>query len=304
MFASRRDFLAAAEERAQEASDVIENIWNSIPQGTLIDVKPIAQTLITQMKELLVPKPGGGTFVPAENQAAFQALDQKGLELLSLADRKGMADVNALRRWRQAGDKAIQQAKPYQFAAQEGDRAKISATKTATNAARKAINKSNTELADANKAFHIWDTAKDVMDATLLRVTGRGTPLTETLNTGFGLATGATIEHAISSALVLKYATKLFRSTLFQSSSAAIKVRLARAIESGESSEIVKALQYAVSHGGKALQVVGDFIAGLPALSRELPKADLSSKEDLAKVAKTVVPDKPAPKKQAPKKKV
>lgn len=286
IFTSRGDFLQQATTRADAAGDVIDTIWNSIPDGTTIDAIPVGKYILKSMRELQMKDAAGQTFVPAENQPLYQALDTKIQELLRLTDKNMQVDVNALRAWRQSGDAFIQKSKPFQFAASETDKATVGAAKAATRGARAAINEGIDGVGEANKAFHVWDTAKDVMDATLLRKVGQGTPLSEHINTLGGFFAGSgTVSHAISGALLMKYATKLIRSTLFQSISASLKSKLARAIIANDNNEIVKALLQVMKGGGNVAKVIGDFLQGLPEAAKMLPKTDIpgTTAEDLTK---------------------
>ncbi len=291
IFTGRGNFLREATKRADVAGEVIDTIWNSVPEGTKVDAAPVGKYLMYTMKNLQIADAVGAPFVPQENQALYKSLDAKVQELLRMTDANGQIDVKDLRAWRQAGDAYIQKTKPHQFGASDADQATVAATKAATKGARAAINNDDSGVkgvADANRAYHLWDTAKDIMDATLLRKTGQATSgLRETINTAAGVAWGSNgVVHAFQGAMLMKYATKLVQSTLFQSTSAAIKSKLARAIMNNDTSTLVRALLEIARGGGKVAKVVGDFLQGLPSAVKDLPRKNIpmTDEEDLTKL--------------------
>lgn len=272
--ATRSSLLSKLNEGADTANAAITKAWSDLPAGSKVDVNPIINAISKQMGDLKVATPEGH-IVPSEQQALYNQLETKASELLKLSDGKGYADAAALRSYRQSLDNAVAQNKSASFAFSPTDTAKLAGTKLVANASRGEIAKQLPGVGPANKAFNFNHGLADILDATITRKTGQGTPLGEKIMEGAGAASGfAThgVTGGIEYAVIAKIASKVLQSTAWQTASAAAKKQLADAIAAHDGGAIATAIKSGFKLTGTGLEHVGNFISGIPAASKSLPR--------------------------------
>jgi hypothetical protein len=284
---SRKGVSEIAETEKEIASDVLEQAWKEIPEGTKLDTEPIQSELIKALEKLHVPTQKGGVMVTSENQTAYQSLYQKLDELLRLVDDKGMADAAALRSWRQSLDQYIKTTGKT-FGMTGSETAKLGATKTAANTTRGEIAKQQPQIGAANKQFVFWNNVSKIIDDTILRKTGQGS-LGETIMTGAGMGGGLAsggVSKGITMAIAMKYVHRLMQTTAFQTGSAVAKKKLADAIRKGEGTLIVKAILEGFKLTGTGLEGLGKFLKGTVPTVRELQTSEAKVPEGVREYVK------------------
>lgn len=121
-------------------------------------------------------------------------------------------------------DQAVSEAKGYQGGA-ISDASLTNVRKTAANSIRNELAKADPDLAALNQKFHFWNTLSDVMDQTIQRKTGQAPSLASRLEPIAGAAMGGA-----QGAGALYFLGKAFRSTAWQTTSAATKSAIADAL--------------------------------------------------------------------------
>jgi hypothetical protein len=271
---TRKALLDKLSTTADEAGTKIDTAWANLPPDAKLDVRPIVQSIYSAMDGLKIKGPKGD-IIPSEQQPYFDQLAAKAQELAALADHTGQADAQAVRAYRQSLDGTIAQNKSASFSFSPADTAKMSGTKLTTNTTRGEIANQVPGIAEPNKQFNLYQGLADVLDATITRKTGQGTPLGEKIMEGAGAA-GGFAQHGLSGgieyALIAKFASKVLNSTAWETASASAKKSLADAISKGDSVAIANAIKSGFKLTGTGLEHVGNFIRGIPDAARSLPR--------------------------------
>lgn len=139
-----------------------------------------------------------------------------------------VVDFQILRRFKQAWDRSVAEAGGYagnDFI----NNMKRATYREVANAVRDELNSARPDIAKVGKEFHFWKTAQDVIDATVERTKSRQQPMSQQMMTAAGVVRGG-----VGLAIVLRNLTKFTQSTLWNTTSAVLKDRLANLIESGD----------------------------------------------------------------------
>lgn len=270
---TRKSLLSKLHDSADTADTAITDVWSSLPHGSTVNVNPILENLTAEMNKLKI-KGANGDVIPTEQQSYFNQLENKANELKSIAGPTGQGDAAAVRAYRQSLDSAVKTNKLASFSYSPTDTANLAGTKLAANSTREQIAKQLPGVGPANKQFHFFNGLADILDATITRKTGQGTPLGEKLAEGAGGAAGA-ITHGLTGgieyAVLAKIASKVVQSTAWNTASAAAKKSLADAIAAHDAGALGTVLKTGFQYAGTGLEHVGNFIKGVPAGLKSLP---------------------------------
>lgn len=271
---TRSSLLSKLEEQANTANDTITKTWENLPQGSKVDASPIVNNIQSEIDSLKIKGPKGDV-LPSEQQAYHDQLQSKLDELKKLSDDNGHVDAAALRAYRQSLDASIKQNKLASFSFSPTDNSKLAGTKLAANSTREEIAKQVPGVAGPNKQFNFFHGLADILDATITRKTGQGTPLGEKIFEGAGAASGFAshgLTGGIEYAVLAKIASKVVQSTAWQTASAAAKKSLGDAIASHDGTALSKVLSTGFNLAGTGLEHVGNFIKGIPGAAKDLPQ--------------------------------
>lgn len=271
---SREELQAKAAEAAQAAGEQIDQAiqqygGRSVDTSNVIDALESAKNAFrtsvrTPVKN--VPATSAGRIVRVEPDGTavvaheFEPRAIRQLESLQDVIKEMGPDVRAdqLIAIRRAWDKVVDQAGGFAHRAGGAigvplaDQSEAAAKKAATSAIREQLNASVPELSALNKEFSFWKGLDDVVSQTLRRTQPHGPGIGKMAAEAAGSVVGgaAGLTHgpagAVGGALVLGKVGKIlqasFNSPQWKLASAQAKDRLAEAIASGNSSNIMAAL--------------------------------------------------------------
>lgn len=278
---TRQQLLDRAEETASKAGEVVDSVWLRVNPKTKIDARPVATALYKEMDSLVVPAADGTRIIPQESQAYYTSLKTKLDEIKTLMDRNGKINAGTARAYRQGMDSAIQASKPYQFGMGEAG-TKLDAARLTANETRGQIAKDIPGARSANREFNFWNTTKSVLDATLQRTQSQAKgKFTAVLGGIAGLAKGG-LSKGIEYAIAANLFNSFLRSTAYETGSAIAKLKLAQALEKGESKLALKIMQGAFDLTGTGLEGIGSFLGGLPKAIKNIPRETLPGTEGIS----------------------
>jgi len=218
---SRKSLLEKITDKAESAGRSIgELIDNGKLKGT-IEKKKVLDVLDKTKKEFIV------------DGVDLDPVKTKAVENFQKVINKFPDDIPAETavRIRRVFDKAVAGPKGGGFVlADEMIDFSKSIKKDATNVFRSELAKTNPDLAKLNAEFHLWETARDVLDKTVQRKVGQSGALKKGLQTIAGATIGGTTGGplgAIGGATVMKWLGSAVDSTLWNTLSARMKTQIA-----------------------------------------------------------------------------
>lgn len=246
-----REGLAAKYADELEASGrAIDDAWQQLPPGTQENVKPIISGLEESKNKFIV----NGVVV---DPTAWKAADELQQIVMDVSKGSDTIPSESLRKVRQIWDESISRSKGHLKDLSDQDRVAIK--REATDAIRKVLAEAHPEIAKLNQEYTLWKRAGDVLEETMKRKKGQGSPLGNKMLSSAAIGGGtasAGLKGAAIGVAAVSAITLAMQSTLWKTLSAAAKNRLARAIIERNPADIGKVLRPII--GDQALGLLKD----------------------------------------------
>lgn len=288
---TRQELFEKAGEQIEKYGEQIQEFYKALPENTKVNTSGVLKAIDEYKKKLFV-KGEGKYIVPEVNKALFKKYQDLQIEIMSMA-KNGNAPIEGIRALRQALDKSI--AKTTSTFGITGEESIITeARKGVSNILRNELSKQFPDVAVINKEFTFWSRVQQVLGDTIERKTGQGTPLGEKVMTAAGAAGGFNsggVGHAIGYALTMKWLSEAVRSTAWQTTSASLKMKIAKALSEGNNEMFESAVKDIMKASGVILEKTGNFLKATPEVLKNAPRKDIpgTSKINLKQKAKTIL---------------
>lgn len=288
---TRQELFEKAGEQIEKYGEQIQEFYKALPENTKVNISGVLKAIDEYKKKLFV-KGEGKYIVPEVNKALFKKYQDLQIEIMSMA-KNGNAPIEGIRALRQALDKSI--AKTTSTFGITGEESIITeARKGVSNILRNELSKQFPDVAVINKEFTFWNRVQKVLGDTIERKTGQGTPLGEKVMTAAGAAGGFNsggVGHAIGYALTMKWLSEAVRSTAWQTTSASLKMKIAKALSEGNNEMFESAVKDIMKASGVILEKTGNFLKATPEVLKNAPRKDIpgTSKINLKQKAKTIL---------------
>ena len=234
---TRQGLLNKAQTAIIKVGDKFDEVLASIPKTKTVNVKPIVDSLEASKRQFKVLEKGKEIIVEPE---AIKRIDEVK-DILSQFGNK--VSFESLRGLRQIWDRTVAQSKGFVKTVDEGT--KLDIKKRATNAIRKELAEASPDLAKLNAEFTFWKRLENVVGETIKR-TQPQKGATEKVAQSVGFIAGFSKAGLAVPILVGEAARSLVRltsTTAWRTVSASLKVKLAKAIESGNTKNITEIIK-------------------------------------------------------------
>lgn len=220
-------------EGIQNAGDALNDALNNLPAGQTVNTAQVIQALEDAKTQFRVPGTSGQVQVL---DAPIKALGELQQTVNDLGQNVSFGTLNKVR---QIYDQVVSQAKGYAVPPSEGT--KIWAQKQAADAIRSALAGASPDVAKAKAEFAFWKRAGDLLEDARLRQTGKdagGPKVFSSLAMAGGIARGG-IAGGAEALAAFRALEQLRGSTMWRTSSAVAKQRIADSIASGNFKEAI-----------------------------------------------------------------
>lgn len=216
------------------AGRAVDAAWEKIPVNEKLPVAPLADAIDGLKAEFTA---GGVDILPD----AVAKLD----ELKGMVQQFGNdISPDSMRKVRQLLDQVVDESSG--FGGKDlKTTSQVAAQKQVANLFRRTIGDKFPDVKAANSEFTFWSNVDDVMNAKELRDTGKNLNVKDLIAGGTGATAGALHGGAIAGPLGVVVGPALVRfmqSTAWRTTSAAMKMHLARLLEQGKYAEVVKTI--------------------------------------------------------------
>lgn len=288
---TRKELFEKAGENVEKYGEEITEFYRALPENTKVQTTHILRAIDAVKKKLFV-QGEGAYMVPEVNKALFKKYQDLQIEIMSMA-KNGNAPIEGIRALRQALDKSI--AKTTSTFGITGEETIITeARKGVSNILRGELAKQFPDIAVINKEFTFWSRVQQVLGDTIERKTGQGMPIGDKIMTAAGFAGGfgsGGVSSAIGYAITLKWLGEAVKSAAWQTTSASIKTKMAKALSEGDSVLFKELVNGVLKASGYVLEKSGNFLKATPGVLKNAPRKDIPGTRqiNLKSKAKTIL---------------
>lgn len=224
MAATRGGAEAKAAAAKEAAGQALDEAWSKIPDDSSMQTKPILDALENSKEAFKA----GGVAVEPEAINRIQSLQDV------ISQYGDNVSPQTLRKVRQIWDASVSQGGGY-YGKTLAEGGMLDAKREAANAIRNELANQYPDIQKVNGEFSFWSNVDKVLQDTKQRKMGQATPMGEKIAGAAGAAVGAT--HGLTGVgiglVAARALQKAFRSTAWQTVSAATKNSIADGIANG-----------------------------------------------------------------------
>jgi hypothetical protein len=237
-------YVKQTEEQLTKAAANLKAAWNKVPPGTKVDIQPVRDALLDEMKQYSAPvRPGVRTAITEQAQAARKKILEQYQRLAPFGRYVEAEDARTIR---QMLDKAP--AKKGEFVLSDAATTALEkAQARGGDALRNELNKIP-QIANENAQYHFWKTVDHVVQATKDRKIGQKALITTLATTGIlggDIASGkrdiADIPGVLKDAILIGGAVSLASSTGARQLTAVMANKLGNFIKSRDLTKFFEA---------------------------------------------------------------
>ena len=227
--ATREGLHAKVGEKLATAGDDLERALAEVPKNTRLGLRNVINSLGKYKNEFTVVDNGKRIVI---DETAYSNVQKMQETLKQFGDS---ISYESLRKTRMILDDIVTKGgRAFGRTLEEGNR--VDATREAANAIRGELAKKFPNVAKVNAEYSFWKNVDEILEETIKRTKGHGTPLGENIaeaaGATAGLVTGG-IGKGVTLAIAAKWIKKILTSTGYRTLSAVAKDRIADFIAQG-----------------------------------------------------------------------